>query len=274
MLAWVLAAGAAVCLIYFIIIIVYSGIGTSLAVIWLLLGFFLGAAAAIVRGYQKNPEKIALWLPVSLVTLCASGLVIVLVVQILIFGKIPAVAEPGLDYVIVLGAGVKQDRLSTTLTLRLNKAAEYASQNPDSILILSGAQGKGEPMTEAAAMQDYLLRQGIPKRQMILEENSYSTRENIAYSRLLIDKDQESKKKVQKPQHLLKPLDELSAIDRPVRIGLLTSNFHLYRACLIAKKQGLTDVSGIASESDRVLFCHFCFRDCLAILKDRLMGNL
>ena len=39
-------------------------------------------------------------------------------------------------------------------------------------------------------------------------------------------------------------------------------------------KQGLEDVCGIAAESDRVMFVHFCLRDGLALLKDRLMGNL
>ena len=58
------------------------------------------------------------------------------------------------------------------------------------------------------------------------------------------------------------------------RTGILTSNFHLLRARLIASKQGLSQVSGIAAESDRVLFVHFCLRESLAILKDRLMGNL
>ena len=67
---------------------------------------------------------------------------------------------------------------------------------------------------------------------------------------------------------------ERMAEGRSPRIGILTSNFHLYRARLIAEKQGLEDVCGIAAESDRVMFVHFCLRDGLALLKDRLMGNL
>lgn len=274
MLAWILAAGAVVCLAYFAVIVVYAGFGTASAFIWLLLGGLLGAAAAGLKYYQKYPERMELWIPVSLVTLCASGLVILLVVQILIFGRIPSTAEPALDYVIVLGASVKTDGISKTLKLRLDKAAEYAAENPDSVLVLSGAMGAGEPMAEAEAMQAYLLGQGVPAAQMILEDRSHSTLENIVYSRILIEQDQEAKRAQWQKEKLQIAFPAMEVADKPVTIGIITSNFHLYRARMIARRQGLTDVSGIASESDRVLFVHFCLRDSLAILKDRLMGNL
>lgn len=273
MLAWILAVGAAACLIYFITIILYSGIGTSFAIIWLLLGCFLGAAAAFVRYYQKTPERVALWLPVSLVTLCVSGMVIVLVVQVLIFGRIPFAATQNLDYVIVLGAQVKPEAPSKTLRLRMEKAAEYALQNPETILVLSGGQGAGEPTTEAEAMKQYLLAQGIEADRLLLEEHSSNTAENIAYSRKLIEEHQE-KKKDWKKDDSARIFSAIQVADKPVEIGIVTSNFHLYRARMIARKQGMENIKGIASESDRVLFIHFCIRDSLAILKDRLLGNL
>ncbi len=274
MLAWILAAGAVVCLVYFVVIVVYAGFGTATAFIWLLLGGLMGAAAVGLKYYQKYPERVELWIPVSLVTLCASGLVILLVVQILIFGRIPSTAEPGLDYVIVLGASVKEDGISKTLKLRLDKAAEYAAENPDSILVLSGAMGEGEPVTEASAMQAYLLEQGVPEEQMLLEERSHSTLENIVYSKILIEQDREEKRAQWQKNKPQLTFSAVQVADKPLRIGIITSNFHLYRAGMIADKQGISDVKGIASESDKVLFVHFCLRDSLAILKDRLMGNL
>ena len=69
--------------------------------------------------------------------------------QIMMFGRIPAVADPDLDYLIVLGAQVKKDGPSRTLRLRLDKAAEYARQNPETILVLSGGQGRDELVSEA-----------------------------------------------------------------------------------------------------------------------------
>ena len=244
---------AAVCLVYYGVIVLYTGIGTASAAIWLLSGGFFAVSAAAVRIYQKYPERMPMWSPVSLVTLCASGSLVVLTVLILIFGRIPATAEPDLDYVIVLGASVKPEGVSRTLKLRLDKAAEYAKQNPSAVLILSGGQGADEPCTEAAAMMRYLEDKGIPPERMILEEQSQSTTENIAYSRIFLEEHAEN----ENPD-----------------VGILTSNFHLLRARLIAEKQGMENIRGIAAESDRILFVHFCFRDSLAILKDRLMGNL
>lgn len=256
MLTWVLAAGAVICLLYYLVIILYSGVGTSFAIIWLLVGAFLGLSAAGVRYYQRYPDRLPLWIPVSLVTLCASGMVIMMIVQIMILGTVPATAEQNLDYVIVLGAGVKEDGISKILKLRLDKAVEYALQNPDTVLVLSGGQGVGEPETEAAAMQTYLLQCGVPVNQILLEDGSHNTTENIAYSRLLIEAQADD------------------AEQPSVKVGLLTSNFHLFRTMKIAQKQGMEDLEGIAARSDRILFIHFCFRDCFAIIKDRLVGNL
>lgn len=270
MLAWIFAVGAVICLIYYIIIVVYSGFGTAFAVVWLCLSGLLGAAAAGVRFYQKYPERVELWIPVSLVTLCASGMLVLLVVQILIFGRIPSTAESNLDYVIVLGAHVRANGPSKTLKLRLDKAAEYAAQNPDTILVLSGAQGGDEPVAEAEAMESYLLDLGVRAEQMILEDRSRSTLENIAYSRVLIEENHR-----QRQEERAKSEPSPGKLDNhEPRIGVITNNFHLFRARMIARKQGIANIRGIAAEADPVLFVHFCLRDGLAILKDRLMGNL
>jgi len=273
MLTWVLAAGAVLCLLYYLVIIIYSGIGTSFAVIWLLMGAFLGLSAAGVRCYQRWPDRLALWVPVSLVTLCASGMVIMIIVQMMILGTVPETAEQNLDYVIVLGAAVKKDGISKTLKLRLDKAAEYAFQNPDTVLVLSGGQGVSEPETEAMVMQAYLLQCGVPEKQILLEDRSRNTTENIAYSRHLI----ETQKPKPQPRQFLPPMPNAAVVEseqQSAKVGMLTSNFHLYRTMKIAEKQGMEGLQGIAAESDRILFVHFCFRDCFAILKDRLVGNL
>lgn len=251
MLVWVLTAGTLICLTYFITIILYSGFGTSYSIIWLLFAVGFGLTSASLQLYERKPEKIALWIPVSLVTLCGAGTVILLVAQILMFGRIPVVAEPGLDYVVVLGSQIHSDEPGNVLRLRLDKASEYAMENPDTYLILSGGREKKKTETEAQVMKRYLMEKGVPESQMLLEERSTSTLENLVFSRELMG------------EH-----------SKNARIGILTSNFHLYRAQMIAKKQGMEQVWGIASESDRLLFFHFSFRDALALLKDRIAGNL
>jgi len=282
-LIWIFAAGAVVCLAYLLVIILYSGIGTDSAWIWLMFAAVLGAASFSSFRFHRHPEQVALRLPVTLVTLCGAGLIILLLLQIMMFGRIPAVAEPVLDYVIVLGAQVKPEGPSRTLKLRLDKAAEYALQNPETMLVLSGGQGANEPQSEAAAMQEYLLEQGVPKDRMFLEMQSTSTMENMVFSWSMI---RQEYRRIQEQEMWRRygypgPEDGPGAnivqsqdMAPPVRIGVLTSNFHLYRATKIAQKQGISDVRGIAAGSDPVLLLHFAIRDALAILKDRLAGNL
>ncbi len=292
MLIWVFTAAAVLCLVYYGVIVLYAGFGTSFAVLWLLIGGFFGATAAGVHFYQKYPERVPLWLPVSFVTLCASGLMIVLVTQILIFGRIPATAESSLDYVIVLGAKVKPDgSLSKTLKLRLDKALEYMKENPETMLVLSGAKGDAEPCSEADAMEAYLLEQGAEADCLLKEEQSFSTVENLAYSKILIENrernnQQEQERKAEAGRLLRAPGEPENGPEagapannppvpaRQPRIGIITSNFHLCRAAMIAKKQDYGTVYGVASEADKVLLVHFSLRDGIAILKDRLMGNL
>ena len=278
MLTWVLAAGAVLCLVYFIAILMYSGMGTAHVLIWLLLACVLGATALCVRYYHKYPKRLPLRLPVSLVTLCGLGMVVMTVLQILILSRIPQVAESGLEYVIVLGASVKGDEPGKTLRLRLDKAAEYAAQNPETTLILSGGRSENDEVVEAVAMRNYLLEKGVPDDRMVLEVQSLSTVENIAYSRILIENMRMQKKEEnhQKDRTLPAYLPFVMGPEHKSthQIGILTSNFHLYRALQIARKQGMEEVCGIASPSDKMLFFHLCFRDGLAILKERLAGNL
>ena len=215
---------------------------------------------------------------------------IVLVTQILIFGRIPAAAEPSLDYVIVLGAKVKPDgSLSKTLKLRLDKALEYMKENPETMLVLSGAKGDAEPCSEADAMETYLLGQGADPDHLLKEEQSFSTVENLAYSRVMIEKRENLLEQERKAEadRLLRapgeiegvpetgaPTNNTPVLARQPRVGIITSNFHLCRAAMIAKKQDYGTVYGIASEADKVLLVHFSLRDGIALLKDRLMGNL
>lgn len=266
MLIWVLLAGAVLCLIYFAVIVAYAGISTSYAFLWILFAGVFGITAGLVSRCQRYPEDTALRPAVSFLTLCSAGVIIMLILQILIFYRIPETAEPDLEYLIVLGSRVKDDEPGKTLRRRLDKAAEYVAENPDTMLILSGGQERGEPESEAAVMKEYLLSHGVPASQMILEDQSANTMENIMFSRNLIEEARSPETEERE--------NGSEAFVRPPRIGVLTSNYHLFCAVKIAQKQGIFDVSGIAAPSDPVLLVHMSVRDALAILKERLLGHL
>ena len=71
------------------------------------------------------------------------------------------------DAVIVLGAGLRGDKVSIPLKLRLDKAIEYHKKNPDAVIVVSGGQGFQETVTEAYAMEKYLIENGVDKSKII-----------------------------------------------------------------------------------------------------------
>ncbi len=277
MLDGILTGLAFLCAAYFVIIVLYAGVGTSFAFIWL---FFAAVCIFLVYGkwyYRVNMERIPRWIPVSIVTTCVAGFLVMMCLSVLVFFGAAAPDKPGLDYVIVLGARVKEHTVSSSLKKRLDKAIEYAQENPDTILVLSGGKGADEPMTEARAMYEYLVYNGVDKEQLLLEERSVSTVENIAYSKVVIERHRaytRREREKKKPMHVHKNEGYMVVEDKPLEIGVLSSNFHIYRAVRIAEKWGFDNVSGISAPSDPVLFIHFCVRECASIFKDRLMGNM
>jgi len=122
------------------------------------------------------------------------------------------------DVVIILGAGVRGEEVSLMLAKRLDKAVEYYAKNPDVIIIVSGGQGSQEDISEALAMERYLIKQGIPAAQIIKEEHSTSTFENFSFSKGILEREFPN---------------GYSAV-------FITNEFHVYRAERIAQYAGIT----------------------------------
>lgn len=240
---------ACLCLLYYVILVLYSGITTDFAWIWIAGSAVLGVLGLAIRYEGFHPGFIPAWL--------RNGFVIVLAVVFLLFvflcGKIirgmTMTGEPDLDYVVVLGAHVKGTVPSRALKKRLDKAAEYADENPDTLLILSGGQGTGEDITEAECMRRYLVEHGISDTRLILEEKSTDTRQNLIYSH------------------------EISGCGS-ANTGILSNNFHVYRAIKLAQKQGYTHARGIAAPSDSLMQAHYVVREVFALVKEKLAGNI
>ena len=275
MIVWIAGIGAFICLIYYGIITIYAGFSTSFSWIWLAGAFFL-FLIVLENWYRRgHPKKVPLWIPVSMYTFFAASLVIFCVVEMLIFLGAAGSDTGRMDYVIVLGARVREEGPSNSLRVRLDKAVEYSKSNPGTIFILSGGQGLDEPEAEASVIYDYLLAHGVPAERMALENVSTSTVENIAYSKVLIEHmEKERREELQKQRPSVAPGPYLEVEEKPLQIGILTSNYHVFRAKKIGEKWGLPNLHGIAAKSDLILFPHLCVRECIAILKDQLMGNM
>ena len=92
----------------------------------------------------------------------------------------------GLDYLIVLGAGVYGEEPSPALRSRTETAIRYLEENPGAKAVLSGGQGPGEAITEAECMARLMEAEGIAPYRLVKEEHSTTTAENIKNSYELI----------------------------------------------------------------------------------------
>ena len=175
---------------------------------------------AIILFYSFMP-LIGLKLPVF-ARLTTRAVTVVLVLALLVVGATEAViihksfGDPteSVDYVVVLGAKVNKHGPSVSLWDRICGAYVYAVEHPDAILILSGGQGTDEPITEAECMYRELVELGIHPNRMRMEDEATSTWENLKFSLDLIE-------------------GETGV--RPGKIGVLSSEYHLFRASLFAK---------------------------------------
>ena len=117
-----------------------------------------------------------------------------------------------IDYVVVLGAGLIGERVTPLLASRIRKGINVYKANPGSKLIMSGGQGPDEVVSEAFAMKNYAFEQGVDENDIILEDKSTSTEENIIFSKKFI------------------PADKSFAV--------VTNYYHVYRALVQARTLG------------------------------------
>lgn len=158
---------------------------------------------------------------------------------------------PACDYVIVLGAGVRGTVPSMSLQERIDAAYDYLTANPHAIAVLSGGQGPGEDITEAACMYRELTDMGIDGSRLLTETVSYSTMENLTNSLQVL---------------------ESHVSFRPDKIAIVSSEYHLFRAGLFAKKLGLESFGIPARTSWFALRLNYYLREIVAVWKYFVLG--
>lgn len=95
------------------------------------------------------------------------------------------------DYIIVLGCGlINGDQVSRLLGDRLDKAYKVFDRSMSACkIICSGGQGPDETVSEAEAMKNYLIEtHGVSPKDIILEDRSVNTMENLKNSQAIIQK--------------------------------------------------------------------------------------
>lgn len=190
-------------------------------------------------------NKIKSW--IKAVSLIAVAAVLCCALAICLYGTRDT-ADYNEDVLIVLGAAVNGETPTRPLVKRLDTAVEYLNKNIDAKVVVTGGQGAQEHITEAEAMERYLVKHGIDENRIIKEEKATSTLENYIYSKEIID--------VSFPS---------------AKIATVTNDFHIFRAKRLAKAAGL-ETSALHAKTPLSGIAAMYLREMLAIAKLMVFG--
>ncbi|MCL2024668.1 MAG: YdcF family protein [Coriobacteriia bacterium] len=136
-----------------------------------------------MRSSQKKHKK---WLVAAMVILCiALGFVLYLAASIWSFGTYDEIVEA--DVVIVLGAGTDGYRPSPVFRERLNHAIQLYQDGFADKIILTGGIPEGALRSDASIARDYIVSKGIPEQDVLIEEQSMFTHENLQYAKKIME---------------------------------------------------------------------------------------
>ncbi len=152
------------------------------------------------------------------------------------------------DFIIILGSMIRKDgTLTKLLQSRADRAVEFgrmqeAAGGKKIVYIPSGGQGADEVIAEGTAIGNYLRSQGIPDEQLLIEDRSVNTEENMKFSAGLI--------RERNPE---------------ARVAFATTNYHVFRAGLLATAVGLK-AEGIGSRTRWYFWINAFVREFIATL--------
>lgn len=221
-------------------LLVVPGFGFSV-LICLMVGLLTGLYVTLSL-FQGRTSRILYHI---LTVLVGFGIIMAIGTELYLLTESKPDSEP-CDYVIVLGAGVNGTEPSLTLQNRIDKAFAYLTDNPDVICVVSGGQGDHEEISEAECMYRELTKMGIPSKRIWQEKQSTSTVENLKFSVALIEE---------------------KTGDCPKKIGIISNEFHITRAKLMARHQGLNPVGIPAETSWMTLKINYYLREIAALWK-------
>jgi len=150
-----------------------------------------------------------------LLVLVATLIVAVSVISVQIYRYAGNVANVQADAAIVLGAALWGKDLSPVFRERVNHAIQLYRSRKVRKIIFTGAQGSQNEPSESAAARRYAIENGVPIEDILIEENSHTTYENLFYAKQVAD------------AHGLK------------KVLIVSDPLHMKRAVVMAKDLGL-----------------------------------
>ncbi|MDU4883371.1 YdcF family protein [uncultured Clostridium sp.] len=205
----------------------------------------------LVYGYVELKFNIDIWghIPkvyrIIITTLFTIGLVIFIGIESIIIynGHHHDTQKP--DYLVVLGAGLRGRSISASLLYRLETALDFHDMYPDLKIVVSGGQGEGEDMTEALAMRNFLVDNGVNPNLIIMEDKSTNTYENFLYTKNVLEEE---------------------TVKEDFTITIISNNFHMYRAKFLAKEVGF-NTYGYPAPSHKASALVFYVREFFGVIK-------
>ena len=172
----------------------------------------------------------------------------ILAIWIMGFAVLQIKPEYDKDYVIILGCSIsKKGKLRPLIKGRVNRAIHFVweqewNEEKTAYYVPSGGQGDNEPMSEGSAMELYLLSHGAEEEEVFPEKRSRNTRENISFSKKII----EEKKK-------------------DAKVAIVTSNYHVLRSGMLARSEKV-NAQMIGSTTKWYFWPNAFFRETVALL--------
>lgn len=201
---------------------------------------------------KKRFPRITKVLCVTLTTVLCIGILIFTVTEAIIIHASFGQPDTDCEYIVVLGAKVNGTSPSISLTDRIRAAESYLKAHPDTIAILSGGQGNDEAISEAQCMFQQLIARGIEPERLWLEDKATSTWENLHFALDLIE--------------------ERTGI-RPESIGLVSSEYHLFRASLFGDACGVETIGIPAKTSWFSIKINYFMREVAGVWHYLLLGG-
>ena len=247
----ILAFGIA-CILFYLVCGITVRFGQSLLFMWALLGAACVCRWALWRRAWKNGR--AHPFPGWLLAAARCALIVCFAffcfVEYFVFSAAFSAPKDGLDAIVILGARVNEDGApSGSLRERIAAAAAYLRRNPDTVAVASGGRGEDEPMSEAQCIFERLTAAGIGADRILIEDRSTSTQENLSNSFALLG-------------------DGISSV------GIVTNDFHIYRALCTGRELGNYLLSPVPARSSLSGFVHYSMREFFALTVSWIRGEL
>ncbi len=232
------------CIIYTVII--YNvGSGTFSFIIWLVGAAFFGAAYFFAGNGRWQRVPIAL--RGTMYGIIILAIIVMMICMGAMLKHFKDKGDPGLDYIVVLGAQMRNNDPSVVFKYRLDAAYEYLVENPETICIVSGGKGRNETVSEGDGGKQYLVSKGIASERIIAETQAMDTVENVVNSFEIINRSVNA--------------DE-------IKIGIVTNNYHVFHGVHLAMNLTSNDVCGIAAYTIPLYLPNNMVRECFGILRD------